>query len=618
MPKGFIYVRYSTAEQGQGDSVSRQMRMARQFAISRPEMQLDIVEDPVFVDLGVSSFLGNNLAPDRGLGKFIAAVECGEVPAGSALLIESLDRLSRQELRRAQQVFHDILNRGITIITTSPVETHVYNGQSQLFDFMMMLVQMERAHGESAQKSRRVKEAWERKREQARNGAIISRICPQWLKVSADGKDYEVDEAKAAVVRTIFDCAETMGYQSIAKYLNARGIPPFSSKAKGWQASRIVKIVTNPAAIGIYQPRTIEHVRIKDGPTRRRTQLSGPPMEKYPAVVSAEQFNRVQLQRTLRSKDSSGRKGETISNLFSRVAKCGYCGNNMVMVQKGSSGGRDSYLVCTIARRGAGCSYRSWPYDALEQSFLNYCQNVDVSELVPSQSSDAPVVQARKQLAALTGELQTTKATIARLMGDITANGGQIPRAVQSYLVDAEKTTDRLDDEIREKASELLKLQEEQRGQNAFGDMFQSLIADLSAADKPERLRLRSGLQKAISSAGVGMKLFHSTEEESNSWAEVLGPGTPPITHHYMIVFRSGVAKMLHFSGRRLIFVVDNEKAKPGAMNLERVPLEPNPDVRRNKARGPDGKWLKPQAAISAANRRAATKMSRRNRASNG
>ena len=383
MPKAYVYVRYSTAEQGEGDSLDRQVRLAATFIQSRPDLQLELAADPMIIDAGVSSFLGGNLAADKGLGKFLAAVQRGDIPRGSALLVESLDRLSRQEIFQAQRVFLDILHSGITVVTTSPAEMKVYDGQAGLVDLIVMLTRMERAHAESALKSRRVKDAWVTKRRNARNHEIISRICPSWLSVAASGDKFEVRPERAEIVRLIFSLAETMGYGSIARYLNQSKVEPFSEKSNGWQSSTICKIISSPTVVGTYQPRTIQHVR-SEGGVVRRTNTDGLPIPNYyPAVVTQEVFDRVQLLKSTRATAHPGRKGRYVTNLFTHVAKCGLCKGSMVLVQKGRTQKGGTNLVCSIARRGAGCEYRSFPYEALESSFLNYCQNIDLSEIVP-------------------------------------------------------------------------------------------------------------------------------------------------------------------------------------------------------------------------------------------
>lgn len=112
-PKAYSYLRFSTPEQQKGDSFRRQAQMAIDYA-ARKGLQLD--DTLSFQDLGVSSFRGQNVATGK-LGNFLEAVDSGEVPRGSYLLVESLDRISRQTTRRAQRVLEDIADRGITVVT---------------------------------------------------------------------------------------------------------------------------------------------------------------------------------------------------------------------------------------------------------------------------------------------------------------------------------------------------------------------------------------------------------------------------------------------------------------------------------------------------------------------
>ena len=593
MPKGYVYIRYSTVEQSHGDSHGRQMRLAMRYAETHPEKHIQVVEDPVYVDSGVSSFHGGNMAADKALGRFLQDVDSGVIEAGSALLVESLDRLSRQELPVAQRAFLDILNRKITIITTSEAETKEYGGQSGLVDLITMLVRMERAHEESLIKSKRVRAAWDTKRRDARSNTIITKVCPQWLTVSKDGKSFVVDEEKADVVRKIFASAESMGYQSIARYLNESKVPPFSPRATGWFSSRIVKILLNPAAIGTYQPGTIVHVQTDAG-IRRRTQASGPPIENYyPAIVDVALFNRVQLQKASRSKHAAGRKGPTVSNLFSHVAKCGHCGSNMVLVQKGPAWGPETYLVCSLARRGAGCQYHGWPYEPLEQAFLSYCQNVDLSEMVPEEAANQGLVALRRRLESLRGEKQAAVQTNERLMANIVANGGEMPRAAQEFLLGSESKVENLATEIRDTEIELGQEEERLRDQKSFSNMFHSIMAKLETAENAEKLRLRSGLQKAIRAAVVRMDLYRSPPEDHQTWADAFGEDLPPITRLCIVGFRVGLAKALYFSGRHLVYRMDVDDDHPSELTGERILVPPKVDRSLGKPRGPNGKWTK-------------------------
>jgi DNA invertase Pin-like site-specific DNA recombinase len=110
MPKAYSYLRFSTPEQMQGDSYRRQTAMAEDYA-ARHGLELD--RELTFQDLGVSAYRGKNAETGR-LGDFLAAAEAGLVPEGSFLLVESLDRISRQAARKALSILGDITDQGIT------------------------------------------------------------------------------------------------------------------------------------------------------------------------------------------------------------------------------------------------------------------------------------------------------------------------------------------------------------------------------------------------------------------------------------------------------------------------------------------------------------------------
>src|SRR4051794_5242523 len=87
----FSYVRFSSRKQSQGDSERRQTELAEAYC-RRHGWTLS---DKTFEDLGVSAFHGKNALVGN-LGEFLRAVQSGTVPPGSVLVVESLDRISRQ------------------------------------------------------------------------------------------------------------------------------------------------------------------------------------------------------------------------------------------------------------------------------------------------------------------------------------------------------------------------------------------------------------------------------------------------------------------------------------------------------------------------------------------
>ena len=261
--KAYSYVRFSTPDQMKGDSFRRQAEASRQYA---DENGLELDESLSFHDLGVSAFRGRNVE-DGALGSFLDAVEQGSVKPGSFLLVESLDRLSRQSAFRAFRQFSAILDTGVNIITLHDGKTYSGGGELTFSDLMVSLAVMQRAHEESLTKSRRLSASWEEKRRVAtreateNNGGKIKPLtsrCPEWLTLNKQTWEFEINEERAEIVRRIFSLTvEGIGKNAIARMLNTEGVPSFRSdrgKGIGWHDSYITKILDSEAVIGRCQP----------------------------------------------------------------------------------------------------------------------------------------------------------------------------------------------------------------------------------------------------------------------------------------------------------------------------------------------------------------------------
>src|SRR4051794_27885071 len=110
-PLAYSYLRMSTAQQASGDSVRRQTA-ARNAYLEKHGLQLP----DAFEDLGVSAHRGRHRTHGA-LSRFLALVNSGRVSRGSILLIEDIDRLSREPVIEAFGLFSGLLMAGIKIVT---------------------------------------------------------------------------------------------------------------------------------------------------------------------------------------------------------------------------------------------------------------------------------------------------------------------------------------------------------------------------------------------------------------------------------------------------------------------------------------------------------------------
>lgn len=383
-PKAYSYIRMSTEGQLRGDSLRRQVDRSRLYAA---EHGLDLDETTSFKDIGVSAFRGKNLKQGA-LSRFKEAVLTKKISPGSYLLVESLDRFSRDEVAHAQSEFLQLIKSGINVVTL--IDGRVFKPDHlDMTDLILSLVTLARANDESKHKSDRLSQSWANKRAHA-NQRKMTGMCPAWLRLSDDKSQFEVIEIRAAIVRSIFeDSANGIGNYKITKRLNQAGVPhfgqttksgrPYKKQSTGWHGSYIAKIVNNPAVYGELQPYKWD--------TRGQRVPDGPPItDYYPKIVDKELFLRAKQSRSSRDfRDqyaAKGRKGEHVSNVFSGLAKCAYCGGVMRFENKGSGPKGGTFLVCDKARRGLGCPNLRWRYDDFEASFLFFVKELDLESLL--------------------------------------------------------------------------------------------------------------------------------------------------------------------------------------------------------------------------------------------
>src|SRR5262249_18626961 len=111
---------------------------------------------------------------------------------------------------------------------------------------------LERAAEESERKSERIGAAWGQKKKAARNGTILSRRLPAWVRIQ-DGRLVLIPE-RAAVVRRIFQLAASgYGTKSIIATLERDGVAPFGWSG-AWTRSYLGLLLSDRRVLGEYQP----------------------------------------------------------------------------------------------------------------------------------------------------------------------------------------------------------------------------------------------------------------------------------------------------------------------------------------------------------------------------
>ncbi len=359
--RAYSYIRFSTPDQLKGDSERRQIKLAQDYA---RENGLELDDTLTFQDLGVSAFRGLNVAAGK-LGEFLEAVQTGKVEPGAHLLVEALDRISRDQILAAQTLFQSILLSGVTLHTLQ--DRKVYSAASvnaNPADLIMSIVILMAAHDESSKKSKRMRAAWDAKRARVGEKKMTSK-APAWLTLK-DGRFRPIADRERIVQRVFSMALQGAAPDAICKKLNAEGVPTMS-RGRRWHRSYIVRILDNPAVIGTLTPQKIEY----DG--RRRTRQPLEPVANYfPAVIERATWDRVQAMRTATKAPLRGRHANgTVRNILGGLAECPECGASMTRVTKAARGVPHApKLVCSNARSGVRCSYRSVNYADVERALI--------------------------------------------------------------------------------------------------------------------------------------------------------------------------------------------------------------------------------------------------------
>jgi DNA invertase Pin-like site-specific DNA recombinase len=410
----FSYVRMSTEKQIKGDSLRRQLEWGQQYAAAN-----SLLLDDGLRDIGVSAWKGNNRKKGA-LGEFLRMVEYNEIPRGSYLLVESLDRLSRTQVMDALELLTGILRSGITIVTMGPPE-QVYTWDGINGDFGQLIITltvMARAHEESQRKSERIRAAFANKRKLSQNGVRTNSSPPKWItatQVARGEFTYALNE-RAPLIGWIFQrSAEGIGFDRIAKELNARSEPTLKTSTRGWFFTSVANIVHNRAAIGEYQ--SYEEVQGK------RIPCGDPIADYYPRAITDELFLRA--QKIKHRNRTGGRGGRHFTNLLDGMAYCAHCQSRMYILNNSPSEKQYTYLVCSSNARKLmdekgrpRCSHgtKRFRYDQAEQFILDNVNEFGVSDLLQSRRADGDLRKCEEHLASLVVRMEDISRREARLL----------------------------------------------------------------------------------------------------------------------------------------------------------------------------------------------------------
>ncbi|WP_417831915.1 recombinase family protein [Terasakiella sp.] len=485
----YSYTRFSSAKQSKGMSVERQQTLVDEWC-QRHDLTL---KDKTFEDLGVSGFKGDHVKHGA-LGVFIQSVRDGVIKTPCALLIEDIDRLSRQSVDEALYLFQDIVRLGVEIHVIR--DNQIYSAETIKENWTKLIITlagMARAHSESKAKSDRTKAAVAKRHRD--KDAYSSSTLPAWLK-KQDGTVI-VDLEKGRIVRRVFELyLSGVGVRRIAKQFIEEGVPAFG-KSGVWQAPYLYQVIKSPKVIGTL------------------TNMDGTDIEGfYPAAVDKKIWLRAQDQRSVNVKARGESNKRESPNLFTGLNVCGCCGSSMRYDFSRNREGRTySYLGCSRALLKDGtCDNYRHRYEPLEFFILH--------GLIALADFKADTRQLEEDLSVAKGQVATAQQEVDKWIAalDVVPTIGSLGEK----LADAQRRMEAAKGQVQTVEQQIIAA----KGKEDMSSLLLNIeiLIDKARAGGKERREVRALVLKLVDSITV---------EKDGSCMMTAGPYWVQITTDY-------------------------------------------------------------------------------------
>lgn len=347
----YSYRRFSSKAQSDGSSLARQLEMAQSVCAANGWTLVDLPPDA-----GVSAF---KVTSDDGLmaanmhkgnlGLFLERAQAGQIRRGSVLIVERLDRFSRNYFDVVFPVWLGLLQSGIEIFScVSNVHYSLAAIRKNPMLAGMALMEMASANDYSANLSNRVCRANTLRLADAAKGKTISLggWVPRWLTFNGSkGQEgtYTLNSHADTVRRIVNEYLAGKSMWGIARDLSADKVPSVAGGT--WSQGIISPLLKTEALIG-------------------NAVVKGSTLKGYfPAVISTKQWD---MLKAMLAKNHSRKGGSmdngNVSNLFRNRCRCAKCGRSVSTTR--------NYYSCSGVKTGKCGERGNVRVDRIELDFF--------------------------------------------------------------------------------------------------------------------------------------------------------------------------------------------------------------------------------------------------------
>lgn len=402
------YHRFSSRAQDKGSSLVRQNERTQALCERKGWTIIETVEDK-----GASAWKGDHLASGK-LGELRRRIDAGLIAAGTVLVVENLDRLSRQDYRTARRWIEDVTDRDIAVQVYSPelwLDREAMSG-TNIGAIVQHLLEANRASAESTRKSEFQVRNIARMLDMVRAGVCPSPRVPAWFTAKV-GEPLKVNEPRAALVRLIYEwSASGLGYETICKTLNANHAPWTKTP---WAINYVRDILSSPTVEGKYVVRT--------GPNRKPTGeiITG----YYPRIVDADLVDRARTAIGRRAGTGGQNAGEA-QNYFVGLVSCKHCGGTVGRSKSGNSKAY-AYMLCRNSRYGLCDNRGGMNYGVLAKAVVDHVLHLALDDTHFAAVDDLPPLLARvSQAKSKIATLETEQANLLQALRRLSASDALI------------------------------------------------------------------------------------------------------------------------------------------------------------------------------------------------
>ncbi len=493
------YLRFSRPEQALGDSQRRQVQKSEEYCVANGFRLID-----VFFDKGVTGRTGVHRRKGQ-LGDLIQAAKEKRFPQGTALIIESLDRLSREEVSVALQQFLELINNHhLEIHTIGESSKQIYTKQKlEIGSLVISIVEMSRAHGESKRKSDLIMESWKGLRLRGKATSKLDKKPmgkhPSWL----DWKDgtWVVIEERAAVIRYVFHdlvLGKRLGRYEVARLLAEGNALHWAKKGDRWTASGVKRIITNTALVGDLVP-----AKSSDPSAQTVTDY-------YPQIINRDVYDEV--QRLIEARKSGGGRpraqhAEAILTGFSFVE-----GKRMHRGYSRQRSGNHQLNYCYLDATNRNRYFASGPI--LEKVVARGLMLLSFGEIASSGGKAA--AELRLQRVELVDLREVKEASIRNFVMAIGESGGGVIELTRAMSA-ARAERDMLTREV-EAIDAQLSMGSDGGAKQSWERLGELLDAALIDQDASSRAEVHSTLTRIIRRIDLGRRDKEGWSEQFPAW----------------------------------------------------------------------------------------------------